>query len=603
MREHCPQFPLLATVLTKSYSFLAELFAIVVWLYKLILLLHFFSMSSRKYNADEVLSLLRDISSDESDADGDSDIESEISTAIEAIQEQDASEEWSSDEEHLRGLNENVVCAKKIKHQRDQPYEESDQVIAKDGTTWKFFVDSQVVRGRLQQQNIVRACSGPTAFSSARVVTGSSLSSFRVLFDEVMLRHLQKCTIAEGQRVTGADWNVSLEELEKFLGLVIARGVVGGRTLPIKNMWDGTWGCSLFSKTMSRDRFLSIMRFLRFDFKTERRRRIGNDRFCLISDLWYAFISNCQRAYVPEPFMTVDEQLLPCKARCRFLQYMANKPDKFGIKFWLAADIRSKYLFNGFPYLGKDEERQGSLPTSVVLKLMEPLQNRGYNVCCDNFFTSLDVTRKLIQKKTSLVGTIRQRRREVPEQVKARQELHSTTVVTTSAASSTVTLTAYQCKKAKQVLLLSSMHPNVTVPTENNRKRKPDTVLFYNKNKVAVDVLDQMVRLYSTKAASRRWPIHIFYNILDMALINSWIVYCQVTNSSISRRVFIQKVSEELTGFTEQHSSSPSSAPIQAKVRSTCATPRGARIALLMHAVLAQKLSVENVPQRLVLLV
>ena len=91
---------------------------------------------------------------------------------------------------------------------------------------------------------------------------------------------------------------------------------------------------------------------------------------------------------------------------------------------------------------------------------------------------------------------------------------------------------------------------------------------------MAVDVLDQMVRLYSTKAASRRWPIHICYNILDMALINSWIVYCQVTNSSISRRVFIQKVSEELTGFTEQHSSSPSSAPIQAKVRRTCATPR-----------------------------
>jgi len=45
----------------------------------------------------------------------------------------------------------------------------------------------------------------------------------------------------------------------------------------------------------------------------------------------------------------------PAKARCRFVQYMANKPDKFGIKFWLAADRKSKYLLNRCPYLGKDE--------------------------------------------------------------------------------------------------------------------------------------------------------------------------------------------------------------------------------------------------------
>ena len=133
-------------------------------------------------------------------------------------------------------------------------------------------------------------------------------------------------------------------------------------------------------------------------------------------------------------------------------------------------------MFNGFPYLRKDEERQGSLLTSVVLKLTEPLRNRGYNVCCDNFFISLDVTRKLGQKKTSLVGTIRQSCREMPEQMKVRRDLHSTTVVTT------VSLTAYQCKNEKQVLLLSSMHPDVNVPTENNRKRKPETILFSNKN-------------------------------------------------------------------------------------------------------------------------
>jgi len=30
-----------------------------------------------------------------------------------------------------------------------------------------------------------------------------------------------------------------------------------------------------------------------------------------------------------------------------------NKPDKFGIKYWLAACVLSNYLLKGVPYLGK----------------------------------------------------------------------------------------------------------------------------------------------------------------------------------------------------------------------------------------------------------
>ena len=33
---------------------------------------------------------------------------------------------------------------------------------------------------------------------------------------------------------------------------------------------------------------------------------------------------------------------------------MPNKPDKFGIKFWMAADEKTKYMMNSFSYKGKD---------------------------------------------------------------------------------------------------------------------------------------------------------------------------------------------------------------------------------------------------------
>ena len=162
------------------------------------------------------------------------------------------------------------------------------------------------------------------------------LSSFRILFNKSMLKNIHKCTITEAQPVTGdPNLRILLDELEKFLGFIIARGVISGRILLILNMWNRLWGCVLFSKTMPRHRFLKIIKYLRFDLKSERRRNLENDKFCLALFLWNPFIKHCQKAFRPNANITVDEQLLPCKAQCKFIQYMAIKPDKFGIKFWM----------------------------------------------------------------------------------------------------------------------------------------------------------------------------------------------------------------------------------------------------------------------------
>ena len=126
---------------------------------------------------------------------------------------------------------------------------------------------------------------------------------------------------------------------------------------------------------------------------------------------------------MPNICVTADEQLLPCKARCKFIQYMANKPDKFGLKFWMMVDADSKYLYNGFPYLGKDDTRDTSVSvlTDVVMKLMRPLFKHGCNVTCDDLFTSLDLALHVAKENCNLVGTILQNRRELPQAAKVKQ--------------------------------------------------------------------------------------------------------------------------------------------------------------------------------------
>lgn len=90
-------------------------------------------------------------------------------------------------------------------------------------------------------------------------------------------------------------------------------------------------------------------------FNTKANTRVGTWKVRTLFQC--GFVKNCRACFKPGANVTVDEQLFPTKARCKFTQYMANKPDKFGIKFWLAADVDTKYLLNGFPFLGKDDTR------------------------------------------------------------------------------------------------------------------------------------------------------------------------------------------------------------------------------------------------------
>jgi len=324
------------------------------------------------------------------------------------------------------------------------------------------------------------------------------------MFDERILKHILKCTISEAHRRGNQDWTLSLEELDAFIALIYARGALGSSGLELDELWSEVWGPPIFRETMARNRFRKIMKYLRFDEKSSRRERLENDKFAHVSFVWDTFTENCKTAYKPSEFVTVDEQLLPSKARCRFTQNIASKPDKFGIKFWICADVKSKYVLQGFPYLGKDETHPADMQLGehVVLKLMEPFLDKGRNVTTDNFFTSLSLARRLLSRSTSLVGTVRMNKRELPPVAK---DVSSPRFESTILKTETEILTIYRCKPRKNVAILSTMHSDVRIA--DNEKKVPESVDFYNHTKYGVDIVDQMARKYTTRSGSRRWPV------------------------------------------------------------------------------------------------
>ena len=106
-------------------------------------------------------------------------------------------------------------------------------------------------------------------------------------------------------------------------------------------------------------------------------------------------------------------------------------------------------------------------------------------------------------------------------------------------------LTVYQGKRKKNVLLLSTLHADATIA--DNQKKTPETEKCDNDTKYGVDVVDQMARKYTVRTMTRRWPIHSFQSTLDLAATNAWILYKEINGIKISRRRFLQNLSEDHT--------------------------------------------------------
>ena len=71
-------------------------------------------------------------------------------------------------------------------------------------------------------------------------------------------------------------------------------------------------------------------------------------------------------------------------------------------------------------------------------------------------------------------------------------------------------------------------------------------ITCYNKIKGGVDVVDRLCASYACAQNTRRWPMVIFYSILNIAGINSCIIYNENNSSKINRCAFLKKLSSEL---------------------------------------------------------
>ena len=81
----------------------------------------------------------------------------------------------------------------------------------------------------------------------------------------------------------------------------------------------------------------------------------------------------------------------------------------------MAADVKTKYMLNSFPYMGKDDSRPAgvTLGELLVLRLLKSYRKTGRNVTIDNFYRSVYLAKTLRQQGISIVGTVNRIRKEI----------------------------------------------------------------------------------------------------------------------------------------------------------------------------------------------
>ena len=149
---------------------------------------------------------------------------------------------------------------------------------------------------------------------------------------------------------------------------------------------------------------------------------------------------------------------------------------------------------------------------------MKKIENSRRNATCDNFITSVSLARDLLQKKLTLVGTIPSNKTELPPKFTLAKGREVTSTI--FGFQSDAMIASYCPKKGCVVNMLSTMQalPDIS---STSCKKNPEVILYYNSTKSGVDILDRMVQTYTSKRMTRRWPVALFCNMLNVSAVNA----------------------------------------------------------------------------------
>lgn len=368
---------------------------------------------------------------------------------------------------------------------------------------------------------------------------------FKYFFcDELINKIVEETNLYNSQIDIQKLINISAADLLKYLGICVLTSVCVQTN--VRDMWHDTIGLDVVKETMSLRHFEKIRRFIHFNDNSKMLPSTDPNRDKLFK--LRPLINHLNKKFLTIPMnecLSIDEQVCASKIRHHLKVYMRDKPHKWGFKiFVLCGDKGFAHKFE--IYSGQenderfrmDEEPDLGASGNVVVRLTRDVPRyKNHKIYFDRYYTSLNLVVHL--KKIGLLSAGTVMRNRIPdckfpsdEILKKKPRGYSEEY---SCLVDNIKITSVLFKDNNNVLFLSSFVgelPKVCEKPRYDRKQKthvniacPEVVNKYNKNMGNVDLLDSNVGRCHIKLKSRKWYIRLFYHLLDMTVINAWVLY------------------------------------------------------------------------------
>jgi len=352
--------------------------------------------------------------------------------------------------------------------------------------------------------------------------------------------YIRRETVSSKSRVVG--WKpITEEDMWNFLALTLLMGVSKKPSIPDYWSTNPLFYNSTYRTTMPRNQYQLIHKFLHFeDIPDGAEGGEDEDRISKIRPVIEYLIKRFQQIYTLEREVCIDEQRL---LKTHDIPIYRNQSS---IKMFSLRD-GSGYLWNTEIYAGKNDilsldevpadlEASVGKPGAIVVRLMQPLLGKGYQIFTDSYFTSSNLYQYLHNRQTAACGELKKHKEaNFPSSFlsgklnrgETRYGMHGNVVASRFMDGN------------KEAYVMTTMHRPDQLTTEAKKRDKDGKKIMKNKVLAGYNSLTRAVvknndtmNTHSSVRASHKWTTKMVLQYIEEAIMNAYIVHTKLNKDN-----------------------------------------------------------------------
>ena len=181
------------------------------------------------------------------------------------------------------------------------------------------------------------------------------------------------------------------------------------------------------------------------------------------------------------------------------------------------SDADVPYTYFTLSYNGKPDSPDNEYYVTGTDEYLKYLVNNflsnnkltGRNISLGRYFTSVTLAQWCLEKKISIVGTVRTDRKGIPKEMKELRDREEKSTKNCHSEDNKLLFVLYIDKKKtgkKNIIVLPTMHKSIGVTRD--RRKKPKMIVLYDHTKGGADIVDLISSKFSVRIKSKHWTIN-----------------------------------------------------------------------------------------------